>query len=75
MVGIVASAAAVPLAGLRGLPWLGRSLRGSSAADRPADAWWSLLRTTTVSLLLVLVLGALFASADALFASWVDAVA
>ncbi|MGH3331363.1 MAG: DUF4153 domain-containing protein [Nocardioidaceae bacterium] len=74
VVGIVASGAAVPLAGLRGLPWLGRSLRGSSAADRPADAWWSLLRTTTVSLLLVLVFGALFASADALFAQWAGAL-
>lgn len=73
VVGLVASAAAIPLAGLRGLPWLGRSLRGSTANATPG-AWWSLLRTTVVSLLLVGVFGALFASADALFARWVGAL-
>jgi hypothetical protein len=74
VVGIVASSAAVPLAGLRGLPWLGRTLHGPAVADRPAGAWWSLLRTTVVSLLLVAVFGALFASADALFAEWITAL-
>jgi len=74
VVGLVASAAAVPLAGVRGLPWLGRSLHGATVADRPAGAWWSLLRTTAVSLLLVAVFGALFASADALFARWIGAL-
>ena len=74
LIGMVASAAAIPLAGLRGLPWLGRSLHRAAVADRPAEAWWSVLRTTAVSLLLVGVFGALFASADALFASWVGAL-
>ncbi len=74
VIGLVASAAAVPLAAVRGLPWLSRSVRGSASADRPAAAWWSLLRTTAVSLLLVVVFGALFASADALFARWVGAL-
>ncbi|HSE09051.1 MAG TPA: DUF4173 domain-containing protein [Nocardioidaceae bacterium] len=72
--GLLASAAAVPLAGLRGLPWLGRSLHPTSLRGKPADAWWSLLRTAAVSLVLVVVFGALFASADALFASWIGAL-
>jgi hypothetical protein len=74
VLGMLASAAAVPLAGLRGLPWLGRSLHGPVVAGRPAEAWWSLLRTAVVSVVLVVVFGALFASADALFARWVGAL-
>lgn len=72
--GLIGSAAAIPLAGLRGLPWLGRSLRASGVADRPAVAWWTLLRTSAVSLLLLVVFVALFASADAVFAHWVGAL-
>ena len=64
------AAMAWPLAGLRGLPWLGRSaqtvrgLRASAAA----------LRTVLWSLLGVVVFGLLFASADALFAEWAGAI-
>ena len=59
-----------PLAGLRGLPWLGRTVRlltglGSGAA---------LLRTAVWSVLGVTVFVLLFASADALFAEWVGAL-
>ena len=68
--GVLASAFAVPLAGLRGLPWLGRSVRTGSHVG----GWWPALRTGVVSLLLVVVFGALFASADAVFASWLDVV-
>ncbi|HLN78893.1 MAG TPA: DUF4173 domain-containing protein [Nocardioidaceae bacterium] len=74
VIGLVASTAAIPMAGIRGLPWLGRSVRRSTVEGRPADHWWSLLRTTAVSLLLLVVFGALFASADALFARWVGAL-
>jgi two-component system sensor histidine kinase BaeS len=59
-----------PLAGLRGLPWLGRTTRiitglGSGAA---------LVRTALWSVLGIAVFALLFASADALFAEWVGAL-
>lgn len=69
-VGLATAALAVPLAWLRGLPWVGRSL----VAGRPGAVGWSVLRTVLLSALLVLVFGGLFASADALFSTWVDAV-
>jgi signal transduction histidine kinase len=67
---LLGTAAAVPLAAVRGLPWLGRTLKPSSSLQ----AWLPAARTTVVSAVLLLVFGALFASADALFASWVDAL-
>jgi hypothetical protein len=70
VVGIVLAGAAVPLAALRGLPWLGRSL----PLRRPRRAWAAAVRTAGVSVVLVLVFGLLFASADAVFASWAGAV-
>ena len=68
--GVLASGLAAPLAGLRGLPWLGRSLR----LPGRVGSLWPVLRTATISVLGVSVFGALFSSADALFASWVDAL-
>ncbi|TNC42453.1 DUF4153 domain-containing protein [Mumia zhuanghuii] len=68
--GMAASWAAVPLAGLRGLPWLGRSL----VAAPGSRAWAPIVRTVALSLLAVAVFGALFASADAVFARWVGAL-
>jgi hypothetical protein len=68
--GLLASVASVPLAGLRGLPWLGRSVSGKGTSRR----WAPALRTVGISLLAVLVFGALFASADALFARWAAAL-
>ncbi|MGN6131532.1 MAG: DUF4153 domain-containing protein [Nocardioidaceae bacterium] len=69
--GLAASLAAVPMAGLRGLPWLGRSL----APGRPdRHTWVPWVRTALVSVLAVLVFGALFASADAVFARWAGAL-
>ncbi len=59
-----------PLAGLRDLPWLGRTLRtltGDGNAPRVVvTALWSGLA--------LLVFGVLFVSADAIVASWVGAV-
>jgi signal transduction histidine kinase len=67
---LLGTAAAVPLATLRGLPWLRRTLTPSSSVQ----AWLPAARTAVVSAVLLLVFGALFASADAVFASWVDAL-
>ncbi len=68
--GLLGAIVAVPLAGLRGLPWLGRTLRG---VGRLGDLL-PVLRTAGLSLLLVVVFGGLFASADALFARWAGAL-
>ena len=67
---LLGTAAAVPLAAVRGVPWLGRTLKPSSGVQ----AWLPAARTAVVSGLLLLVFGALFASADALFASWANAL-
>lgn len=70
LTGLAASAAAVPLAALRGLPWL-----GSSFTTAPGSRTWApVVRTVVLSLLAVAVFGALFASADAVFARWADAL-
>ena len=66
----VVSCVAWPLAGIRGLPWLGRSARAITGHGSSAAA----LRTTVWSLLGIVVFGLLFASADAVFARWAGAV-
>jgi signal transduction histidine kinase len=68
--GFVLAGIAWPVAGLRGLPWLGRSVQAVTGRGRSAAA----VRTTLWSLLGVVVFGLLFASADALFAEWANAV-
>ncbi len=68
--GFVLAGLAWPLAGLRGLPWLGRTLAQLTGLGQGA----ALLRTLVWSFLGLLVFGALFASADALLAEWADAV-
>ena len=70
VLGTLGSAAAVPLAAVRGLPWLGRTVRPRGGTQ----SWLPAVRTALLSGMLLLVFGALFASADALFASWVDAL-
>lgn len=64
--GFVVGALSLPLAGLRGLPWLGRSMRLVTGLGH----WPAVLRTVLWSLIGVTVFGLLFASADALFAEW-----
>jgi hypothetical protein len=68
--GFLLAALSWPLAGLRGLPWLGRTATVVAGAGRKA----ALLRTIVLSGAGVLVFGLLFASADALFAHWLDLV-
>lgn len=67
---LLASGVAIPLAGLRGLPWLGRSMTRS----RRLHAWAPWVRTGVVSVAVAGVFALLFASADALFATWVGAL-
>jgi len=59
-----------PLSSLRGLPWFGRALRVVGTGGRAP----AVVRTVVVSLLALAVFGALFASADPVFATWVDAL-
>ena len=70
LAGFVLTGVAWPLASLRGLPWFGRSLRLVGTGGRTP----AVVRTAAWSLLGLAVFGALFASADALFATWVDAL-
>ena len=68
--GFVMAGIAWPLAGLRGLPWLGRTVGELGAIGHRA----ALLRTLLWSALVLVVFGGLFASADALVAEWGSAV-
>ncbi|GAA1967248.1 hypothetical protein GCM10009798_29480 [Nocardioides panacihumi] len=68
--GFVLSCVSWPLAGLRGLPWLGRTAARVTGLGHGA----ALLRTLVLSIAGLLVFGLLLASADALLAEWVDAL-
>ena len=67
---MVAGAASWPLAALRGLPLLGRSI---SATSRVGIVW-PIVRTAAISLVALVVFGGLFASGDAIFGSWASAL-
>ena len=69
-VGMLLGAAAWPFAGLRGLPWLGRSLRAFGAGAGAA----AVVRTVLLSLAAVLVFGLLFATGDAIVGHWFSLV-
>ncbi len=66
--GFIITGLAWPLAALRGMPWLGRSVRVAGTGGRTS----AVARTVAWSAIGLVVFGALFASADALFARWVD---
>lgn len=72
--GMVLGALAWPFAGLRGLPWLGRTLRALSMRGRGSAGALVVARTVLLGLIVVIVFGALFASADAVFGTWVSAL-
>ncbi|WP_237565510.1 DUF4153 domain-containing protein [Ornithinimicrobium cavernae] len=67
---IAAGAVSWVLSGLRGLPLLGRTLTATSQHH----VLWPVLRTTALSLVLLVVFVGLFASGDALFGSWVSGI-
>ncbi|WP_313405504.1 DUF4153 domain-containing protein [Aeromicrobium sp.] len=66
----VISAMSWPVAGLRGIPWLGRTIRMLTGAGHGI----AVLRTALWSALGVTVFTFLFMSADALFAQWFGAL-
>ncbi len=69
-VGMFFGASAWPFAGIRGLPWLGRSLRAFGAGAEAA----AVVRTVLFSLAAVLVFGLLFATGDAIVGHWLSLV-
>jgi len=64
------SVLAWPLSGLRGLPLLGRTITTTSRVSK----LWPVLRTVGLSLVALTLFGGLFASGDALFGSWAEAL-
>lgn len=68
LLGIVLTGISWPLAGLRGIPWLGRTLTSVSGRGHGA----AVARTTVLSLLGLVIFGLLFTTADAVLGSWVD---
>ena len=70
LIAIPASVAAWPLSALRGLPLLGRTISATSRVPM----LWPVLRTAGLSLVALALFGGLFASGDAVFGTWADAV-
>ena len=68
--GMLLGAVAWPFAGLRGLPWLGRSVRALGAGAGAA----AVVRTVLLSLAALLVFGVLFATGDAIVGHWLNLV-
>ncbi|GAA3525675.1 hypothetical protein GCM10022234_23460 [Aeromicrobium panaciterrae] len=64
------SVIAWPLSALRGMPWLGRTLRSLSGQGNKL----ALVRTIVLSVVALTVFALLLGSADALFAEWVGAL-
>jgi signal transduction histidine kinase len=66
LIGYLAAAVSWPLAALRGLPLLGRTI-GAISLRRNL---WVILRAAAVTVVAVVIFGALFASADAIVGNW-----
>ncbi|GAA4407291.1 hypothetical protein GCM10023168_23180 [Fodinibacter luteus] len=64
------SVLAWPLSALRGLPLLGRTVRATGRAS----VVWPVLRTIGLSLVALTLFGGLFASGDAVFGAWAEAL-
>jgi hypothetical protein len=72
VVAVLLGGMSVPFAALRGAPWIGRGLR--RYAERGSRSWWPVARTAIGTVLLLLVFGTLFSSADAAFSALVPDV-
>ena len=70
LLALLAGLASWPLAAVRGLPLLGRTL----AVTSRISVVWPVVRTAAVSLVALVVFGGLFASGDAIFGSWAQAL-
>jgi signal transduction histidine kinase len=66
----LAALAAWPLAAVRGLPLLGRTVTATSRLS----ILWPIVRTAAISVVALVVFGGLFASGDAIFGSWASAL-
>ena len=70
MLSVPVSVAAWPASALRGLPLLGRTITATTKVSK----LWPVLRTIGFSLVALALFGGLFASGDALFGSWAEAL-
>ena len=70
LISIPASVVSWPLSALRGLPLLGRTISTTSRVP----VLWPALRTAGLSLIALALFGGLFASGDAVFGTWAEAV-
>lgn len=70
LLSVIAGLASWPLSALRGLPLLGRTV----AATSRVNIVWPVVRTAAISLVALVVFGGLFASGDAIFGSWANAL-
>lgn len=70
LLALLAGVASWPLAAVRGLPLLGRTV----AATSRIHVLWPVVRTAAISLVALVVFGGLFASGDAVFGSWAGAL-
>ena len=59
-----------PLAAVRGMPLLGRTMTATSRLS----ILWPIVRTAAISIVALVVFGGLFASGDAIFGSWASAL-
>lgn len=69
MLNAVLASSSLPLAAARSLPWIRRGLRNFAPAWRGRHNIGSIARTAGISIFVILVFCALFASADAAFAA------
>ena len=67
---MVLGAISWPFAGLRGMPWLGRTIRAVGGGDNSV----AVIRTAILSVLALLVFGLLFATGDAIVGHWLSLV-